>query len=216
VNNPENTAFKKTPGGFLIAFEGIDGSGKTTVARAVTSQLIKAGYEAAYLREPTDGPFGRQLREVMLSSQERNPQREFELFLQDRREDVELNIKPLLARGGVACIDRYYISSMAYQGALGLSPQMIQEANEAFAPIPDVILRFVVPIDLALERISGSRPDGANQFEKREYLERVDSEFARMSFPQMIEIDAAESQTDVFGKVWSLIFSELERLSHQI
>src|SRR5690606_35569687 len=109
-------------------FEGIDGSGKTTTARRIAETLSAAGYHAKYLREPTDGPHGRKLRELMTQPGERDVQEEFRLFLLDRREDVDQHIDPLLQAGGIVCIDRYYISSMAYQGALGLDPAHIRQA----------------------------------------------------------------------------------------
>src|SRR5690606_18005812 len=126
------------PGGRLIAFEGIDGSGKTTMARRIAATLSEAGYNAIYLCEPTNGPYGRQLRELFVSPAPRDPAKEFELFLKDRQEDVHQNIQPVLDAGGIVCIDRYYISSMAYQGALGIDPAVIQRENEAFAPAPDL------------------------------------------------------------------------------
>lgn len=186
------TDHKLVLGGLLVAFEGIDGSGKTTSARLCVEALNHQGYSAISLREPTDGPFGRQLRQIMTCPDQRNPQAEFELFLKDRQEDVTQNIQPALAGGQIVCIDRYYISSMAYQGALGISPELIQTENEKFAPPPDLILYFDVPMEVALRRIYESRPDGANQFEKLENLKKVQSIFKGMEFPQMVHINAGQ------------------------
>lgn len=208
VNLP-NPVSKTVAGGLLIAFEGIDGCGKTTMARRTADELRRQGYKAVYLREPTDGPHGRRLREIMLSSEKRNPQLEFDLFLLDRQQDVQSNIVPALQAGGIVCIDRYYISSMAYQGALGLDPNMIQHKNEQFAPAPDLILRYVVSIETALKRISTSRSDGANQFETQEYLEKVNQVFDGMNFPQMQNISADQTQDDVFKETWNVINNKL-------
>jgi dTMP kinase len=197
--------YLKISGGLLVAFEGIDGSGKTTMAQRTAQALCEAGYFAKYLREPTDGPHGRQLREIMVSPEARDAHQEFELFLLDRREDVAQNIAPVLHAGGIVCIDRYYISSMAYQGALGLDFREIQRANEEFAPSPDVLLYFEIPVDTALQRIAASREAGANSFEKREYLARVVETFERMNFPQMVRLDASSTPEVVFAQIQEVL-----------
>lgn len=203
--------YKSIPGGLLIAFEGIDGTGKTTMAKRTAEALKHQGYYAIYLREPTDGPHGRRLREIMMSPEMRNPQLEFELFILDRQEDVQLSIKPVLQAGGIVCIDRYYVSSMAYQGALGLDPEHIRQENEQFAPVPDLILHYTVPVETALERIQNSRADGANAFEKRDYLEKVQAEFSRMNFVQMKEISADQPLETVFQNTWTIVSAAVNR-----
>lgn len=195
------SARKTIPGGLLIAFEGIDGSGKTTMARRTAAALKAEGYQAQYLCEPTDGPYGRQLRALFTAPGPRDVQREFELFLKDRREDVAKNIQPLLDAGGIVCIDRYYISSMVYQGALGLSMDEIRKANEEFAPVPHAILHFSLPVDVALERIRASRSEGANNFEEENNLRTVAGLFDQLDFPQLITIDAVAAEEAVFQQI---------------
>ncbi len=197
------------PGGLLIAFEGIDGSGKTTMARRTALMLQQQGYNAVYLCEPTDGPHGRELRKIMKSPNLRDPQREFELFLLDRQKDVHDNIQPVLNAGGVVCIDRYYVSSMAYQGALGLDPAAIRRENEKFAPVPHLILWYSLPVAAALKRILASRVGGANQFEKQDYLELVNQEFHRMDFPQMIKLDSMQDQDAVFQETCCIVTAHI-------
>lgn len=196
---------RSIPNGLLIAFEGIDGSGKTTTANRVADSLSADGYHAIYLREPTDGPHGRKLRELMVQPGQRNVDEEFNLFLLDRREDVERNISPVMKAGGIVCIDRYYISSMAYQGALGLDPMQIRQANEAFAPVPNLILHFNLPVETALGRIQASRAEGANTFEREDNLRRVAEIFDSMDFPQLVQIDASQHPDAVFEQVMKTI-----------
>ncbi|MCX7019853.1 MAG: dTMP kinase [bacterium] len=179
-------------GGLLVAFEGIDGAGKSTQARAAVEALTAQGRDAVMLREPTDGPHGRRLREIMTAGREHvDPMDEFRLFLDDRREDVALNIAPALERGAVVCIDRYYISSMAYQGALGISPDFIRAENEKFSPQPDLILYFRLPVEDGLARITASRSGGQNLFERRDYQARVMQIFETMRFERMVRCDAS-------------------------
>ncbi len=196
--------------GLLIAFEGIDGSGKTTMANRIVDHLNSKGHNSHYLREPTNGPHGRQLRQIMTQPGPRDPQKEFDLFIKDRREDVENNIKPLLQAGAIVCIDRYYISSMAYQGALGLDVDMIQKANEEFAPRPDLILYFDIPVETALGRIRTSRPEGANTFEQEDNLTRVTEIFHTIKFPELHIINATQPPDTVFHEILNLIMPHVK------
>jgi len=201
--------------GALIVFEGIDGSGKTTAARNAACHFAELGWETAFLKEPTDGPEGLRLRERMVSGEPRNAELEFQLFLSDRTRHVKEQIKPVLERGGLVFLDRYYISSMAYQGALGLDMDMIRRENEKIAVRPDVILYFQVPLEMALERISTNRPAGFNSFENREYLSRVARNFGRMRFNQWVNINAAEPQASVQDNVIRTITEILQGKSHR-
>ncbi|MBX7244771.1 MAG: dTMP kinase [Candidatus Sumerlaeaceae bacterium] len=201
--------------GLLIAFEGVDGAGKTTQAREVCAALAERGVDAVYLREPTNGPHGTRLRQLMVAGRDKvDPMEEFRLFLEDRREDVAQNISPALARGAVVCIDRYYISSMAYQGALGLDPEFIRVENEKIAPVPDLILYFHLPVEESHARIVATREGGYNLFEQQAYQERVAAVFDGMNFPQMVKIDAARDPAAVQQQV----MAEIEKLltSHSL
>lgn len=178
--------------GTLIALEGIDGSGKSTQARLLANWLGRRGCHVCSLREPTHGPHGMRLRQLMAADRQSvTPQQEFQLFLDDRREDVEKNIQPALDRGEVVIMDRYYLSSIAYQGALGLDPAEIRRANEDFAPKPDLIIIFALPVAEALRRIRASRPGGENLFEREEYLERVLANFNALQDPTIRAVDAS-------------------------
>jgi len=157
------------PQGLLIVFEGIDGTGKSTQARRLGDWFAEQGREVVLGREPTNGPWGRRLRE----SAERGrlpPDEELECFLNDRREHVSGTIAPALAAGKVVILDRYYFSSMAYQGSRGFDPGEIRRLNEAFAPVPDLLILLDIDTDTALSRI-GVRDGSANEFEQRPALE---------------------------------------------
>jgi dTMP kinase len=162
--------------------EGIDGAGKSTHAARLAATLKAAGYDVVASREPTGGPYGRRIRELARNGRTGvTAEQELALFLADRREHVEGVIRPALAAGKVVLLDRYYLSTMAYQGALGLDVEEIQAKNEAFAPPPDLALILTLPVRDALTRIAGSRPGGPDAaFEQAGYLERVAAIFASM------------------------------------
>ena len=97
--------------GWLIVFEGIDGTGKSTQCREMEAYLNTLEIPVTRLREPTDGIWGQKIRKI-LSDGRGDLTREEELswFIKDRREDVEKNIVPALNLNKVVLMDRYYLS----------------------------------------------------------------------------------------------------------
>ena len=194
--------------GCLLVFEGIDGSGKTTAKGRVAAVLRERGFDVIELFEPTDGPHGRQIRHLARCGRARlSVEEELELFVQDRLENVEENIRPALARGAVILLDRYYFSTMAYQGARGVDVEAIRHRNEAFAPRPDRVLYFRVSVDEALGRIERARGGVTDVFEKRDYLERVKALFDRFAgrYDFFHTIDAKAGAQAVLAEVLGAI-----------
>jgi dTMP kinase len=196
--------------GCLLVFEGIDGSGKTTTKARVAEVLRRRGFDVIELFEPTDGPHGRQIRHLARSGRARlSVDEELELFVQDRLENVEENIRPALARGAVVLLDRYYFSTMAYQGARGVDVESIRHRNEEFAPRPDRVLYFRVSVDEALRRIKRARGGMTDVFEKRDYLERVRALFDKFAerYEFFHTIDAEAGEDDVLAEALRAIES---------
>jgi dTMP kinase len=169
----------------FIVIEGIDGTGKSTQVRLLAEWFRSQGREVITSREPTDGHWGKLARNsgnVRLSAEE-----ELKLFLKDRAEHVEQLIQPSLAAGKVVILDRYYFSTMAYQGCRGFDPADIRRRNEAFAPVPDFLFILDLDVDSALGRI-GARGDIANEFEKRENLERCREIFMTLKGESFVHV----------------------------
>ncbi|MBP1767772.1 MAG: thymidylate kinase, partial [Candidatus Aminicenantes bacterium] len=122
--------------GLLIVFEGIDGSGKSTQARRLVRRLGALGYGVVSLREPTRGKWGRAIKRRAKTEGSLTPEEELDLFVKDRWENVRKNIKPALAAKKIAVLDRYYFSTIAYQGGKGIDPARIRRLNESFAVKP--------------------------------------------------------------------------------
>ncbi len=145
--------------GKLITFEGIDGCGKTTQLKAVaerlpTSGLLPEGAEVVTTREPGCIPGVRQLLKdpdtVITASSE------LLLLMADRAQHVETVIKPELERGSWVLCDRFYASTLAYQGwGRALGWQAVKQAHELASGLlyPDLELFFDVPADEALARL---------------------------------------------------------------
>ncbi|MFP3080657.1 MAG: dTMP kinase [Acidilobus sp.] len=143
--------------GIIVALEGIDGSGLTTHSRLLASRLSGVGLRAVYTKEPTGGPVGQLIRQLLASGRP-DPRVAALLFAADRAwhlsQDPSLpgGVLGALEQGYVVVMDRYKYSSIAYQGASGADPGWLWEVN-SFAPEADVIVFIDVPVEVAVARV---------------------------------------------------------------
>lgn len=158
--------------GRLIVVEGIDGAGKSTQVVRLAEALRGRGLTVTTSREPTDGPWGRKIRASAVSGR-MTLEDELAAFLADRKEHVAGVIQPALDRGERVILDRYYYSTIAYQGARGGDVGAIRAANEAIAPKPDLVLLIDFDPELALRRIRESRGGAPDEFEKLDELRAI-------------------------------------------
>jgi dTMP kinase len=145
--------------GRLIAFEGVEGSGKSTQLELLRRLLDGRGREVVVTREPGGTPAGERMRAVLLDPEvELHPRAEALLFAAARAELVETVIRPALERGAVVLCDRYLDSSLAYQGgARGLGRVPVEEVNR-FATgglLPDLVVLLDLDPASGLRRRSG-------------------------------------------------------------
>jgi dTMP kinase len=196
------------PQGFFIVFEGLDGAGKTTQVHLLVTRLQQCGYDVVRLKEPTDGHWGQKIRRLAQHGRQHvSLETELAWFLEDRRQDVAENIKPALARGQIVVLDRYYFSTMAYQGARGGDPHRIRQLNEAFAPPPDLLFLLDIAPAQGLQRVQQQRvPD---EFERLDYLERVAALFAQMDFAYLQRIPATLPPDVVHTRLWQAVQTAL-------
>jgi len=186
--------------GFLVVFEGIDGTGKSTQAAILAEAMRARGLNVLQSREPTQGAHGRRIRESAATG--RLPaEEELELFVQDRREHVATVLRPALDSGAFVIVDRYYLSTAAYQGARGLEPEAILRVNEAFAPTPDVAFLLEIGVSDGRRRIR-SRGDGdGDLFEREDALGRVAAVFADLDRPYIARVDGNRPVTVVADEI---------------
>jgi dTMP kinase len=188
------------PGGFLIAVEGIDGVGKTTISALLAQYCGERGIACAYSKEPTGLKYGMQLRESAKTGR-LSVEDELDLFLKDRIDHSSRSIQPALDFGAVVILDRYYWSTAAYQGARGVDPFDIVRENEKHVPVPGLVILLDTSPENGLERVR-IRGDIPNEFEKVKALTK-----ARTIFNQLHEnstnsvcIDATAPLRDVHVK----------------
>jgi len=194
---------EEIPGGLLVVVEGVDGAGKSSVLKRLATYAATRPVEVVQSREPTDGPFGKQLRASALAGRF-SLDDELALFLNDRRQHVNELIAPALHRGALVLLDRYYLSTAAYQGARGADPESILIQNEEFAPVPDLVLLLDCPPIQTLSRIQ-SRGGGADAFEKLEELEAVYRIFLSIQRPFIRRVDATVTQELVGAECVALL-----------
>src|SRR5881227_3611817 len=147
--------------GRFIVFEGLDGAGTTTQAKLLAERLQSKGRTVYVAHQPSDGPAGQLIRQI-LAGRTATQQADGKLgvvdervmallFAADRLDHLGSQIEPRLARGEDVILDRYMLSSLAYQGAT-VSHEFIQGANR-YARKPDLTLFLYVPAPVALERV---------------------------------------------------------------
>lgn len=183
--------------GKLIVFEGIDGSGKSTQLKLAASWLRSRGIDPIETREPTDGRWGRKIREMAKSGEPVSPQTELEWFFADRREHMERVVEPGLAAGRILLSDRSYVSTVAYQGARGLDISEILEASEAEFVRPDLILLFELSPEEAMARIEARGGVLELVFEEYSFQKRVAAIFAELELEGLARIRASRPPEEI-------------------
>ncbi len=175
--------------GLLIVFEGTDGTGKSTQLQLLYEVLRRKNYPVIATREPTEGKYGQEIRQLYKNREKYSYEEELELFLADRKEHVDQLLTSALNRGKIILCDRYFLSTAAYQGAIGFDPETVLARN-SFAPDPDLALLFQAPINIGLTRIISGRGETPNDFEQAENLRKVAAIFTAIDRPYIKKIDA--------------------------
>lgn len=180
----------------FIVLEGIDGSGTTTQLDRLTRHLGERGRRAHATREPSQGPIGRLLREILLGGHRMPDGAGVDglamalMFAADRRDHLTREIEPALAAGADVVSDRYLLSSLAYQA---------QEADRAWVAtlardlrVPDLTLLLDVPVPVAAaRRRAAGRPD--ERYDADEIQTRVATRYRELAAvtPNTVVLDAS-------------------------
>jgi dTMP kinase len=159
----------------LITLEGIDGSGKTTVAEALQDTLP----EAVFTREPTDSWYGEAVQRS-IRDDGADPMAELFLYTADHADHLSRVVRPALEAGKVVVSDRYSDSRYAYQGAtldgvVRRPMEYVRGVHEPFTRAPDATLYFDVPPETGAERAGAT-----NKFETAGYLAEVQANYERL------------------------------------
>jgi dTMP kinase len=198
---------------FFIAFEGIDGSGKSTQVKLLTDKLTEAGLNVYTTCEPTEGPIGKIIRDIFSHRMEADHRTIAGLFVADRLDHL-LNktngILKKLEEGFTVITDRYYFSSYAYQ-----SPHMdlnwVIEANSLSAKLlrPDLNIYIDISPEMSIDRLN----KGRSSIELYETLENLQN--VRDKYFEVIELlkeeekvlitDGDRSPETISNEIWNKI-----------
>lgn len=177
--------------GRLVVFEGVDGCGKSTQLERLAAELRAAGRDPLVTKEPTDGPFGQRIRAMARSGERVAQEEELRWFVEDRREHVAAELRPALEAGRLILCDRYFLSTVAYQGARGFDPARLLAEAEAEFPLPDLALLFEVEPEVGLARVAARGGIAEPAFEDLAFLRRVAAVFRAIDRSYVERIDAA-------------------------
>ncbi len=153
--------------GTFVVFEGPDGSGKSCMLDAVEEHLAARGVRTTRVRDPGGTAIGQQIREVLLRPENRSMcvMTELLLYVASRAQLVEERIRPALERGEIVLSDRFFLSTLVYQGVAGVLPaarleQVVSLGVEGCQPHHTLLLD--VPAVVGLAR-AGQEPDRMEQ-----------------------------------------------------
>jgi dTMP kinase len=196
--------------GRFVVFEGLDGSGKTTQMARVQQRLTHMGIGADTTCEPTDGPVGTLIRQILEGRVSMDPRTLAALFAADRTDHLvapDTGVKALMEKGRTVLCDRYYFSSYAYH-AKDMDLEWVMTLNAVNAQIlkPDLTLFIDVAPNTCLERIRAGRTH-LDLFEKIDILTRVrDNYFAafeRLKDQETVKVvDGNASEDEVEQAIW--------------
>jgi dTMP kinase len=195
--------------GLLIVFEGIDGCGKSTQIERLAEALRAAGHDVLRTSEPTDGEYGRRIRALAKSGGEVSHSEELRWFVEDRREHVAEVLAPALAAGKLVLCDRYFLSTVAYQGARGSDPSALLDESEAEFPLPDLVVLIELTPEDGLARVHARGGALETHFEEIEYLGRVDAIFRGLDRPYLARIDGSADAATVERRVAACVAERL-------
>lgn len=195
--------------GAFICIEGLDGCGKTTQAKLLVKKLNKS-QNAVYTAEPSRGKIGTLIRKSYLYGEKRlSVVLEALLFAADRIEHIENEVFPTLKEGKIVISDRYVYSSLAYQGAAGLSLDWLEKVNE-YALQPDLAVFIDVKPETVMSRLKPKK----SVMENLETQQKVREMYLKfVEDGSLTRINGDKSKTDVAIEVYDVVTKFLNKAS---
>lgn len=199
--------------GFYLALEGVEGSGKSTISKALVAALTASGRPALAVREPGGTELGEQLRTMVLHSVDMAPWTEAALFAASRAQLVADVIAPALADGTWVVSDRSYYSSLAYQGGgRGLGVEAVRTLNETVLTgvLPDLVVVLDIPPSVGFARETQRDRMGAAGVALQQVVADTYREIASTD-DRVVLIDGERTRAELADAVLGLA---LERYEH--
>jgi len=204
-------------GGFLITFEGVEGSGKSTQVGLLSQRLSREGLPLVVSREPGGTELCKGLRPLLLTERGDGekwcPDAELLLFCADRAQHLDAVVRPALREGRIVVLDRFEDSTWAYQGAQGAKEKTLEELSKIVAKglKPDLTLLLDADPAKALGR-AGARNDSEEGFsetrfdnEALDFHKKVRERFLAVASREPGRVLVIRADTDPAGiaeKIW--------------
>ncbi len=196
--------------GVFIAFEGIDGSGKSTQAELLVRRMVEDGVSAVLTREHTlNGAAGRMIERVVTKQEVLHPRALQYSFVADRIDHSEGMIKPAMEKGQVVVSDRYYWSTVAYGAAAWDRDKLLKLNQEAGLEEPDLWVLVDIDPRVAMVRMSNGR-SSLTIFEKEEKLRSVRQVYSDLAARFEERTLVVDGDGEV-GKINDLIYREIAK-----
>ena len=199
----------------FITFEGIDGSGKSTQIELLRNKLDEAGHKAEVFREPGGVPLSETIRSILLDpEQEIDPVTELLLFSAARSQLLSEKVIPLLDKGAVVILDRFYDSTTAYQGygRNSLPLNQIMELNRVASHQrqPDLTFYLRIGLEEAKKRTASARKDRMEQSGDRFYRKVIEG-FDKLAATEnrFVTLDAILPPEEIHRRVWNQVSGRL-------
>ena len=196
--------------GIFIAFEGIDGSGKSTQIQMLTNRIQREGIRCYQTCEPSSGPIGSLTRQILTGRIKTDNRVIAAMFAADRLDHLLNEVDGIVAKveEGLAVItDRYYFSSYAYH-SVDVPMDWVIKTNEESAKVlrPDVTIFIDIDADTAMERITKNRFH-TELFEKKSRLEKVRNNYLKAfellkDEENVIIVDGTKSVEEIAEEIW--------------
>ncbi|MBE7439292.1 MAG: dTMP kinase [Spirochaetales bacterium] len=196
--------------GLFCALEGIDGSGKSTLHQGLRLQSWET-VPVVFTHEPTDGPFGQQIRQAL--NEHHDQHFWLELFTKDREWNMREQIGPALKEGQLIIQDRCFFSTAAYQGDEdGISPRAIVEQSRKRFIEPELLFFLQIDPDQAMQR-TGLR-QGRDTFERNsQYLKKVNDRYKTILPQNTVWLDATRPAEELMIQTQSIILQRWQQKS---
>ena len=207
--------------GAFVTFEGGEGGGKSTQAKALVARLKRVGLDAIATREPGGSETAELIRQVLLEGrfEQHGPEAEALLFAAARIDHLDRMINPALNAGTWVVCDRFHDSTRAYQGVRGgVDERFIRALEHATlaGTVPDLTLILDVPATVGLGRVVERRGGAAtpDRFEKQslEFHQELRGTFlsiAAREANRCVVLDATQSVEDVAQAIWEIVAQRL-------
>lgn len=206
----------------FITFEGPDGSGKSTVIKAVYEKLLKDNFDVLLTREPGGTPIAEKIRDIILdnSNTALDARTEALLYAASRRQHLVEKIWPALKEGKIVLCDRFIDSSLAYQGGgrnLGVENVLNINLFATENTYPDISLFFDVSPEIGLSRVNSDKKRVADRLdnENENFHDKVYETFKKIvanNKNRFIVIDASKPLDEVIKNTYQILKNKLNEL----